>query len=156
MWWQLSVHNSHAFATLNSWRSVISFLLPGSDSPLLHLSLPGHHSRSYQAPIKSQTLLSAFCPQPYPTSPFPFFAILACSPGPGSPPQSPFPGSVLFWAPPKPQAHRKPHWSHLGLKPLCLSGESLCLLTFSMDIPSTWPRSSCSFLSSGKLMLGGF
>lgn len=52
-----------------------------------------------------------------------------------------------------PEASLKPPGAEA---PLSLSGESQCLLLFSMDIPSTWPSSSCSFLSSGKLMLGGW
>lgn len=114
----------------------------------LHLNLPDYHSQSYQAPSKSQTLLSAFSPQPYPIPPFPFFGIPPCSPGPGSPHLL---SQVL--SPPQPQQSPRPTrslteatwgWSTpqlvwwISVSPPLLNGHSQHPTQFKLQFSVLW------------------
>lgn len=69
---------------------------------------------------------------PCPIPPVPLCAILVFSPGPGSPPQSPFSGSVPSWAPAKPQATKSLPEATWGLSP------SACLVNLCVSSPSQW------------------
>lgn len=157
MWWQQSVHNSHAFATLNSWRSVIYFLLPGSDSlPTFNPAwsslpvLPGSHrisnlSFSLLSPALSHPSFPIVCHtrmQPRPWEPssisFPRFCPLL------SPIKAPGPPKALL-KPPGAEAPLLAWWISVSL--LFLSAHSQHLTQLKLQLSILWEVNVWGFLT---------
>ena len=141
--WQLAVHISHAFATLNSRRSVISFLQPGSyslptgqPSPSPVPVLPGSHWISNPLSVLCLHILPHLSPL------FPSVAVPHAAQAWREPSSVPFPRLCPLLT---------PTWSLTeaawGWRPsLCQAGP--CLLFPPADTPSPCPSLSCSLPAS--------